>query len=63
MDVKSSFDSEWVLTWSVLAFVTIIDAHTSTATCSCSRERGVPLVGNGKWAENSVYTELYDCDQ
>jgi hypothetical protein len=61
---KSSFDSEGVLTWSVLAFVTILDPHASTVTmCSCSREREASLMEGGQWADNPVYTELYGCAQ
>jgi hypothetical protein len=62
VDGKSSFDSEGVITWSVLAFVTIIDPHTSTATtCSGGREREASLVEGRKWADNAVYVELDDC--
>jgi hypothetical protein len=62
VDGKSSFDSEGVITWSVLAFVTITDPHTSTATtCSGGREREGSLVESGKWADNPVYVELDDC--
>ena len=35
---ESSFDSEGVRTCSVLAFITVIDPHTSTATM-CVRNR------------------------
>ena len=50
---KSSFDSEGVRTWSVLAFVTIIDPHTSTATmCVRNRERETSFMEGGKRGGN-----------
>ena len=46
-----------------LAFVTIIDPHTSTATCFRSLEREASLVEGGKWDDNPVHAELYNCYQ
>lgn len=61
---KSSFDSEGVRTCSVLAFITVIDPHTSTATmCVRNREREASFAEGRKWDNNPMHAELYDCAQ